>query len=312
MLSQIARLSATAGPSEFSQVLEQGISALESEQKRGAIAGGTVTGGLVEIGGDYDRLAIISDLHGDSKTLFRMLDEMGYEKFLSSPKNKMVFLGDYVDRGSDSIGVLYAICYLKHAHPDSVVLMRGNHEAPAEFPFSSHDLPYDMENRFGAGAKAIYGRALALFGLLTLATVVQGMFLLVHGGLPTDAPGDWRQAIATEQKSPLRNRVMEELLWNDPRPLEEEWEPSWRGIGRHFGSAVTERWLAATCTRVVVRGHEPCHGYRVDHHGMMLTLFSCREAYPNFGAAYILAGRKNLDSIRDADGLAKFVKKLPL
>lgn len=309
-MSQIARLSATAGPSEFSQVLDRGISALEKEQKHGAIAGGTVTGGLVEIH-DYDNLAIISDLHGDSKTLFRILDEINHERFLSSARNKMVFLGDYVDRGSDSIGVLYAICHLKHAHPDSVVLMRGNHEAPSEFPFPSHDLPYSMEDRFGAGAKAIYGRALALFQLLTLATVVQGRLLLVHGGLPTDALGDWRQAIATAQKRHLQNRMMEELLWNDPRPLEDEdWEPSWRGIGRYFGSAVTKRWLAATDTKVAVRGHEPCHGYRVDHHGMMLTIFSCREAYPNFGAAYIIAGKHDLDSVNDADGLAKFVKKL--
>ncbi|MEO9364464.1 MAG: metallophosphoesterase family protein, partial [Nitrososphaera sp.] len=252
-MSQIARLSATAGPSEFSQVLEQGISALEQEQKRGKIAGGTVTGGLVEIR-DYDRLAILSDLHGDSETLFQVLDEIGHEKFLSSPGNKMVFLGDYVDRGSDSIGVLYAICHLKHAHPDSVILMRGNHEAPSEFPFSSHDLPYSMEDRFGTEARAIYSRALALFGLLALATVVQGRLLLVHGGLPTGAVTDWRQKIATAQKSHLQNRVMEELLWNDPRPLAQDWEPSWRGIGRHFGRAVTERWLQATGTKVVVRG----------------------------------------------------------
>jgi 3',5'-cyclic AMP phosphodiesterase CpdA len=291
-------------------VLEQGISALKEEQKRGAIAGGTVTGGLVEIK-DYDQLVVLSDLHGDSQALFQILDAVNYEKFLSGPENKMVFLGDYVDRGSDSIGVLYAICYLKHAHPDSVILMRGNHEAPSEFPFPSHDLPYDIEDRFGAGAKAIYGRILALFGLLTLATVVQGRLLLVHGGLPTDALGDWRQAIATAQKSHLKNRVMEELLWNDPRPLGEEWEPSWRGIGRHFGSAVTKRWLADTNTKVVVRGHEPCHGYRIDHHGMMLTLFSCRQAYPGFGAAYISAGKNDLDSVNDADDLAKFVKKLP-
>lgn len=311
MLSQIARLSATAGPSEFSRVLEQGISALEREQWRGKIAGGTVMGGLVEIY-DYANLAILSDLHGDSRTLFQILDEMGYEKFLSNPENKMVFLGDYVDRGSDSMGVLYAICHLKHAHPDSVILMRGNHEAPAEFPFPSHDLPYSMEGRFGAAAKAIYSRALALFGLMALATVVQGRLFLVHGGLPTDAIGDWRQKIATAQKSHLQNRVMEELLWNDPRPLEEgeDWEPSWRGIGRHFGRVVTERWLQATGTKVVVRGHEPCRGYRVDHRGGILTLFTCREAYPNFGAAYILAGKGNLDSVSDADGLARFVKKL--
>lgn len=314
-MSRIAPLSASAGLSEFSQVLEQAISALEDEQKRGAIAGGTVAGGLIEIR-DCDELAIIGDLHGDSRTLFRILDGIDYEKFLSSQENKMVFLGDYVDKGSDSIGVLYAICHLKHAHPDSVVLMRGNHEAPAEFPFSSHDLPCRMQDRFETGAMVLYGRVLALFGLLTLATVMRDRLLLVHGGLPTHAiHGDnWRQVIATAQKSHLQNRVMEELLWNDPRPLEGdvEWEPSLRGIGRHFGRAVTERWLAATNAKVVVRGHEPCrNGYRINHNGKMLTLFSCREAYPGFDAAYVAASRDDLGSVSDAYGLAKSVKKLP-
>jgi protein phosphatase len=189
--------------------------------------------------------------------------------------------------------------------------MRGNHEAPAEFPFSSHSLPYELEDRFGEPAKAIYGKALSLFRLLSLATVVQGRLLLVHGGLPTGAMNDYRQAIAAAQESHVKDRVMEELLWNDPRPIDDgDWEPSWRGTGRHFASAVTEKWLVRTGTKVVVRGHEPCHGYRVDHHGMMLTLFSCKETYPNFGAAYIVASRQEIDSVKNADDLARFVKKL--
>jgi 3',5'-cyclic AMP phosphodiesterase CpdA len=149
------------------------------------IAGGRVEGGLVEIH-ELENLAVISDLHGDSYSLFRILDEINYEKFLSRPKNKLVFLGDYVDRGSDSVSVIYAVCHLKHAYPDSVVLMRGNHESPAEFPFPSHDLPYRIKERFGNSGRDVYGRLLSMFKLLTLATVVPDRLLLVHGGLPTE------------------------------------------------------------------------------------------------------------------------------
>src|SRR5690349_5960995 len=102
------------------------------ERRRGRIAGGKVTGGLVEIC-DLENLAIISDLHGDSRTFFNMLGEIKYEQFLANPRNKMVFLGDYVDRGPNAIDILYSICYLKYTYPDSVILMRGNHEAPIEF-----------------------------------------------------------------------------------------------------------------------------------------------------------------------------------
>ncbi|MGI0039533.1 MAG: metallophosphoesterase family protein, partial [Nitrososphaera sp.] len=172
---------------EFLQELGQAMAVMQAEQKSGAIAGGTVRGGLVELH-DFDRLAIVSDLHGDTRALLSVLDLMESTKFLSSSRNKLVFLGDYVDRGSDSVGVLHRVCRLKRSHPDSVVLMRGNHEAPAEFPFSSHDLPHTMEGSFGPDAKATYGKVLSFFRLLSLATVVKDNLLLVHGGLPTD-PG---------------------------------------------------------------------------------------------------------------------------
>lgn len=47
----------------------------------------------------------------------------------SGNKDKiLIFEGDYVDRGEDSIGALGLVLKLKEKYPDNVVLMRGNHE----------------------------------------------------------------------------------------------------------------------------------------------------------------------------------------
>lgn len=308
------RLSAAwAGASDFIQKIEQATAALQAERQMKGIVGGRVEGGLVEIH-ELENLAVISDLHGDSYSLFRILDEINYEKFLSRPKNKLVFLGDYVDRGSDSVSVIYAVCHLKHAYPDSVVLMRGNHESPAEFPFPSHDLPYRIRGRFGNSGRDVYGRLLSMFKLLTLATVVPDRLLLVHGGLPTEDAviANFHKAIATAQDSHVYSRVLEELLWNDPRRLDGApgWEPSRRGIGRHFGSGITRRWLNATNTKAIVRGHEPCQGFRLDHDDTIMTLFSCREAYPAFKAAYLLLSAIQLHKIGDAKDLVAYVRFL--
>ncbi len=308
------RLSAAwAGASDFIQKIEQATAALQAERQMKSIAGGRVEGGLVEIH-ELENLAVISDLHGDSYSLFRILDEINYEKFLSRPKNKLVFLGDYVDRGSDSVSVIYAVCHLKHAYPDSIVLMRGNHESPAEFPFPSHDLPYRIKERFGNSGRDVYGRLLSMFKLLTLATVVPDRLLLVHGGLPTEDAviANFHKAIATAQDSHVHSRVLEELLWNDPRRLDGApgWEPSRRGIGRHFGSGITRRWLNATNTKAIVRGHEPCQGFRLDHDDTIMTLFSCREAYPAFKAAYLLLSAIQLHKIGDAKDLVAYVRFL--
>ena len=121
---------------------------MQENRRRRSIAGGQINGGLVEVH-DLENLVVISDLHGDSKSLYRVLCNINYEQFLSRELNKLVFLGDYIDRGSDSLGIMYSVCYLKNTYPDSVILMRGNHEAPAEFPFSPHNFPYDIEDRFG-------------------------------------------------------------------------------------------------------------------------------------------------------------------
>lgn len=304
MPEKLASAAARTGPGEFSQAIEQATAAMVAERKAGTIEGGAVKGGLVELAG-VSRLAIVSDLHGDTQTLFRILDGLG--DFLSDKGNKLVFLGDYMDRGSDSVGVLYSICRLKSEYPDSVILMRGNHEAPAEFPFSPHDLPYEMEDRFGASAKAVYLQVLSLFKLLTLATKIGERLFLVHGGLPTEEFDP--QIIAGAQENHIHSRVMEELLWNDPWQ-EAGWAPSHRGIGRYFGPDVTEKWLRATGTRIVARGHEPCAGYRVDHQGKVFTLFSSKEAYRGFGAAYVLVDGSKLEKVQDAHDLARYVVRL--
>jgi len=297
--------------SDFAQKIVQAIGALQEERQRKSIAGGKVKGGLVDIY-DLENLAVISDLHGDSKSLFRILSEIRYEGFLSNRMNKLVFLGDYVDRGSDSVGVMYTVCHLKGTYPDSVVLMRGNHEAPAEFPFSSNDLPCEIEERFGSRGKEVYQQLLSMFKLLTLATVVRQKLLLVHGGLPTEdsAIATFKESIANAQENQVRSRVLEELLWNDPREIEAQpgWEMSRRGLGRHFGSGISRKWLQAFGTKAIVRGHEPSQGFRLDHDNILMTLFSCKEAYSKFKAAYLRLNVDQLDGINDARDLSHYVR----
>ncbi len=297
------------GASRFLEVFNQTTDNLVTERSRGRMVGGVVSGGLVEIH-ELDNLVIISDLHGDLKSLDRILQAIRPEGFLANPRNKIVFLGDYVDRGSDSLGVLYSVCQLKNVHPNSVVLMRGNHEAPSELPFSSHDLPYRIIERFGESeGKEIYDSLLMMLRELSVATIVTNRLLLVHGGLPTEDAAilNHRNALATAQE---HRRVLEELLWNDPRDLNDfpYWEESQRGLGKYFGEPFTRRWLQASGARALIRGHEPCQGFRIDHDGKVMTLFSCQEAYPAFKAAYLVVTREKLDTVRSANDLLTCIK----
>lgn len=297
---------------EFVEVIDAVIDILQKERRMTMCVGGKINSGLVEL--DIPKnLVIIGDLHGDLQSLQRILQEIDYDHFLSNHNNKLIFLGDYVDRGTNSIGVLYTICYLKQKYPNSVVLMRGNHEAYTEFPFLSHDLPLKIVEYFGVNyEKAISHKISTLFQLLYLVTIIQNKLFLVHGGLPTEIENkDFKKLIETAQ-SDNTHKILEELLWNDPHIIQNEdnWEKSRRRYGRHFGANITKEWLEMSGTRVIVRGHEPCHGFKIDHDDKILTLFSCKEAYPKFEAAYIFMSGAQLHLVENATKIIDYVKKL--
>lgn len=64
----------------------------------------------------------IGDLHGEVTLLERMLAVLPFRN-----EDTLVFLGDCLDRGEDSIATILTLQELRHLHPGCVFL-RGNHE----------------------------------------------------------------------------------------------------------------------------------------------------------------------------------------
>jgi serine/threonine protein phosphatase 1 len=67
------------------------------------------------------RTLAIGDIHGCSSALDALLAAMA-----PAPEDMLIFLGDYVDRGPDTRGVLDRLIQLKSRGP--LVTLRGNHE----------------------------------------------------------------------------------------------------------------------------------------------------------------------------------------
>ncbi len=70
------------------------------------------------------KIFAIGDIHGcldKLKTLLGMIQ-------VNWNKDLMVFLGDYVDRGPDSRGVIELLLNLKKEHADRLIFLKGNHE----------------------------------------------------------------------------------------------------------------------------------------------------------------------------------------
>lgn len=77
---------------------------------------------------EYDYF-FIGDIHSDTISLKRILEQCNFfEAMVNSEKNRLIFLGDYVDRGKAHLKTIELILLLKNIFPNNIYLLRGNHD----------------------------------------------------------------------------------------------------------------------------------------------------------------------------------------
>lgn len=86
----------------------------------------------------------IGDIHGCLDKLQRLLDALRYDP----TADRLIFLGDYIDRGPESKGVLDLLLHLQRGNAANVFLM-GNHED--NFLAYLHACQTDAEARYWVG-----------------------------------------------------------------------------------------------------------------------------------------------------------------
>jgi len=270
---------------EFVQLTDNVIELLSKEE--GSFGTLHATGRLVEVP-PKGVATVLGDIHGDLETLAQILQDSKFiEKMRGEERPLLIFLGDYGDRGIYSAEVYYVVLKLKETYPENVVLMRGNHEGPEDILASPHDLPSHLHNKFGEEWFKAYQKLRQLFDKLYNAVLVNERFIMLHGGVPSQAKSIEDLAHAHE-KHPNETHL-EEILWSDPEEGISGTYPSPRGAGKLFGKDVTDKFLKMLNVKVLIRGHEPSEeGYKINHDGKILTLFSRKgEPYFNNQAAYL-------------------------
>ncbi len=274
--------SAIAGDAyEFRRVLESAIDKLDFEARlRG-------DKGVVKVDPSEVRgFVFFGDIHGDITTFIELLERAKVGELLGSGY-RLVLLGDYVDRGPRQVEALAAVALLKTWLGEKAVVLRGNHEVSPWLPVYPHDYPYELEDRFGeAVARELYGVSLRLFESLPLALYVPSKLLAVHGGPPITRVLSGKRGEDALRDLYSDRVAIEEILWSDPVDEDIEWVPSYRGAGKLWGTLVTKATLESLGIQLIVRGHEPCvAGYKLNHGGKVLTLFSMKGYYGNIAAA---------------------------
>jgi hypothetical protein len=287
---------------DFLALIEEAKEILDDEKEA---RGGS---GLVRISPQAVRnVTVIGDIHGDMESLVHILKEIE-----AVNADRIVFLGDYGDRGSESVEVYYLLLKLKASEgrekAKKIIMLRGNHEGPPDMPVMPHDLPFLFTKKYGVRGKEVYEKIKKLWEYLPYCVLVEGRYLMLHGGLPVNVASIEDIAYAYESHPASGN--FEEILWSDPVEGKGDFY-SMRGAGRMFGEDVTERVLRAVGVKALIRSHEPCEGVEVRQEGKVLTLFSRKGSpYFNTRAAYLILDENALKEAKDAEELARSAARI--
>jgi protein phosphatase len=230
---------------------------------------------------------VVGDLHGDLATLLRILERYSYP-----PERSYLFLGDYVDRGTCSCGVVLLLFALKVLYPDRVYLIRGNHEFRAVTEV--YGFRTECLNCF---SEEFYDEVLLCFAELPLYAILNARVFCVHGGIPVKVSG-LRDLV--KQKDEECSKIAEDLLWSDPSVESPGFRNSYRGKGHLFGSKAVSDFLDQTGLSFVIRSHEMCqegYDYPFGGAGGVMTVFSSCDYCGNMNdSGVVLVGKRKMDA----------------
>ena len=118
------------------------------------------------------------DIHGQFYDLLELLSTGG-----SIPDKKYLFLGDFVDRGYNSIETFLLILCFKVRYPDRVYMIWGNHESRQITQIYGF---YDECRRKYENSN-VWRYCTDLFDFLPLTALIDNRIFAVHGGLSPNA-----------------------------------------------------------------------------------------------------------------------------
>lgn len=208
---------------------------------------------------------IVGDVHGQYTDLIRLFEMCGFP-----PNSNYLFLGDYVDRGKQSLEtILLLLCY-KLRYPENFFLLRGNHEsANVTRVYGFYD---ECKRRCNI---KIWKTFVDTFNTLPISSIVAGKIFCVHGGLsPSLSHMDDIRQIARPTDVPDYG-LLNDLLWSDPAEMEEDWEANERGVSYCFGKKVIMEFLQKHDFDLVCRAHMVVEdGYEFFQDRVLVTVFS--------------------------------------
>lgn len=206
---------------------------------------------LVQITGKS--AVFVGDTHGDLQATRKVFDK--YE----DSHGHIVFLGDYVDRGPNSLENLWYLLSKKVKSPEKVYLLMGNHEGWKVAQFS----PADFWTSIKPGMRKQYANLVAKLPLAVYSTMG---IIATHGGLPDV------ENLSSINEIKLGSKEWRQLTWGDWSKAPGIMGGGFSGrpqLGRDYFFDIMERFDK----NVLVRSHQP-HADQYIFDNRCLTIFT--------------------------------------
>jgi predicted MPP superfamily phosphohydrolase len=223
------------------------------------------------------KVVFVGDTHGDLDASERVI-----ARYFKKPY-RIVFLGDYVDRGNRSEENIHYLLRLKSEHPDEIFLLAGNHEGYTVKEF----YPANFWNSLSAKKRESYG---LFFSKFPLAATSHNGILALHGGLPD------LKSLEEMDQIELGDENWDRIVWGDF--VENEMDILGDLWGRpQFGRPYFERMMERYEKQVLVRSHQP-HALPLMFNKRCVTIFTS-SAYLPFRTIAIADLEKEIQTAED-------------
>jgi len=223
-------------------------------------------------------IKICGDVHGQYHDLLRLFEYGGFP-----PDSNYLFLGDYVDRGKQSLETICLLLSYKIKYPENFFLLRGNHEcASINRIYGFYD---ECKRRYTI---KLWRAFTDCFNCMPVAAVIDEKIFCMHGGLSPELHSMEQVRKIMRPTDVPDTGLLCDLLWSDPEEALAGWGENDRGVSFTFGEDIVEKFLRKHDLDLICRAHQVVEdGYKFFAKRQLVTIFSapnyCNE-FDNAGA----------------------------